>query len=397
MTATASRPAPETQRTVPAPSVGELGELAVEGMTCASCAVRIQRILARQDGVTDARVNYATRHAAVNFDPATIGLPELEAVVERLGYHATPLHTADPGDDERAREAEQHDWRIRAALSLPLAAAVVVLVYGFGSHDWARWSALALTAPVQFIAGWPILASGVARARRRSANMDTLIALGTLTAFVFSVVRLFAGGDVFFDSAAVITAFIILGRFFEVRATARASGALTKLLELGAKDARVIVNGEERRIPVADVTVGALLRVRPGEKIPVDGEVVDERSSVDQSMLTGESMPVGKTPGAKVAGATVNLGGALTIRAGAVGTDTALALDRAARPLGTGQQSPDPTPRRPHRCDLCPCCPRARREAISCARLGVACGGSGGLPIRSIVTWNRSAGSSVTA
>jgi len=309
----------------PPTPAAELGELAVDGMTCASCAARIQRVLSRQAGVREARVNYATGHASVTFDPAAIDLLRLEAVVERLGYRAAPLHTVDPLADERARDADQRGWLIRAGLSLPLAAVVVVLVYGFGGDDWARWSALALTAPVQFIAGWPILASGFARARRGSANMDTLITLGTLTAFVFSVVRLLIGGDLFFDTAAVVMAFIVLGRCFEVRATARASSALTKLLELGAKQARVLSDGEEQLIPVAEVTVGALLRVRPGERIPVDGEVIDGRSSVDESMLTGESLPVAKALGDRVAGATVNLEGALTIRASAVGADTALA------------------------------------------------------------------------
>ena len=214
---------------------------------------------------------------------------------------------------------------LRAALSMPLAAVVVVLVYGFAHDGWARWLALALTAPVLFVAGWPILVSAWTRARRFEANMDTLIALGTLTAFVFSLVRLLRGGDVFFDSAAVIMAFIVLGRYVEARSTARASGAIAKLLELGAKEARVVVDGVERMVPASEVVVGSLVRVRPGEKIPVDGEVIGGRSSVDESMLSGEALPVEKTGGARVAGATVNLDGALTVRATAVGADTALA------------------------------------------------------------------------
>src|SRR4029077_790162 len=206
----------------------------------------------------------------------------------------------------------------------PFAVAVVVLVYGFGHQEWARWLAFALTLPVLFVGGWPLLRSGLARARRGSANMDTLIALGTLTAFVFSTVRLVVGGDVYFDSAAVIMAFIVLGRFFEARATSRASGAIRKLLELSAKEARVVMGSEERLIPVEEVTLGALVRVRPGEKIPVDGVLVDGRSTVDESMLTGESLPVEKAAGAQVTGATINLDGAFTLRATAVGRDTAL-------------------------------------------------------------------------
>jgi copper-transporting P-type ATPase V len=323
---------------------GALAELSIEGMTCASCAVRIQRTLSRHEGVGEARVNFATRHATVTYDPAATDRHALEEVVSRLGYRAMPLELADQrGEEDQERERELRDWRLRAALALPLAAVVVVLVYGFGNDGWARWLAMALTAPVQFVAGWPILVGAVNRARRFEASMDTLIALGTLTAFTFSVVRLFTGGDVFFDSAAVIMAFIVLGRYFESRATARASGAIAKLLELGAKEARVVVDGQELMVPVSEVVVGALLRVRPGEKIPVDGEVIDGRSSVDESMLTGESLQVEKTSGAQVAGATVSLDGALTIRATAVGADTALA--QIVRLVRTAQDSKAPIAR----------------------------------------------------
>jgi len=212
----------------------ERSELLIDGMTCASCAVRIQRTLARQPGVGDARVNFATHYATVSYDPALIDLGVLGAVVDKLGYRATPVSRDSDDEDDRARTREQRGWLVRVTVSTPLAAAVVVLMYGFGGDGWARWSAFALTLPVLFFAGWPILTSGLSRARRWSANMDTLIALGTLTAFVFSTVRLIVGGDVYFDSAAVITAFIVLGRYFEARATSRASGAIRKLLELGS-------------------------------------------------------------------------------------------------------------------------------------------------------------------
>jgi len=300
-------------------------ELVVDGMTCASCAARIERVLSRHAGVAEARVNFATRQAWVSFDPAEVDPIALEATVARLGYAASAVEQDDLDEDDRARERERRGWLRRVALSAPLAAAVVVLVYGFGDRDWARWLAFALTLPVQFVAGWPILASGVARARRFSANMDTLIALGTLTAFLFSTVRLLTGGDVYFDSAAVITAFIVLGRFFEARAGSRASSAIKQLLELGAKDARVVIDGEERLTPVDAVAVGALVRVRPGEKVPVDGVLIDGHSTVDESMLTGESLPVEKMTGDSVTGPTVNLDGAFTLRATAVGRDTALA------------------------------------------------------------------------
>ncbi len=317
----------------------ELGEFSVDGMTCVSCALRIERTLSRRAGVSEARVNFATRRATVRYDAGLLDPLALETVVESLGYRATPI-TASSDDDDKQ---DLRGWLIRVGFSLPLAAAVVVLVYAFGDRGWARWTAFALTLPIQFVAGWPILASGVARARRRSANMDTLIALGTLTAFLFSTVRLFVGGDIYFDSAAVIMAFILLGRFFEIRATSRASGAIRKLLELGAKEARILIDGEERQIPVEEVTVGALLRVRPGEKIPVDGVVVDGRSTVDESMLTGESLPVEKDEGAPVAAATVNFEGALTMRATAVGRDTALA--QIVRLVQVAQESKAPIQR----------------------------------------------------
>ncbi len=297
-------------------------ELSVEGMSCASCALRIERTLGRQPGVREAHVNFASGRAAVSFDPDQVDLERLGGAIAKLGYRlALPAQVQHV---EATHRREQRAWLARVALSWPLAIAVLLLIDLAGSQPWARWSSLALTIPVQFVAGWPILRSGAARARRLGANMDTLIALGTLTAFGYSTVRLFTGGGLFFDTAALITAFIVLGRFFEARATARASGAIGKLLELGAKQARVIIDGEERSLPIEEVTVGSLVRVRPGEKIPVDGEVVSGRSSVDESMLTGESLPADKGVGAKVAGATINLEGALTVRATAVGRDSAL-------------------------------------------------------------------------
>ncbi|ARR83507.1 P-ATPase superfamily P-type ATPase copper transporter [Mycobacterium intracellulare subsp. yongonense] len=195
----------------------------------------------------------------------------------------------------------------------------------FGAYPWAGWLAFAATVPVQFVAGWPFLQGAVERARELTSNMDTLISLGTLTAFLYSTYQLFAGGPLFFDTSALIIAFVVLGRYFEARAQGKAREAISKLLEIGAKEATLLVDGEERRVPVDQVRVGDLVRVRPGEKIPVDGEVIDGRAAVDESMLSGESVPVEKTVGDHVAGATVNTDGLLTVRATAVGADTALA------------------------------------------------------------------------
>ncbi|AKN16148.1 metal cation transporting P-type ATPase ctpV [Mycobacterium haemophilum DSM 44634] len=224
-------------------------------------------------------------------------------------------------DNERQRRT----WLRRLWLAMPLGLLAMASPMLFGAYPWAGWLAFAAALPVQFVTGWPFLKGAVQQARALTANMDTLIALGTLTAFLYSTYELFAGGPLFFDTAALIIAFVVLGRYFEARATGKASEAISKLLEMGAKEACLLVDGQELLVPVDQVQVGDLVRVRPGEKIPVDGEVTDGRAAVDESMLTGESVPVEKTVGNHVAGATVNTNGVLTVRATAVGADTALA------------------------------------------------------------------------
>jgi cation-transporting ATPase V len=220
---------------------------------------------------------------------------------------------------------EQRNWLRRLWLAMPLALLASVSTMVFGAYPWAGWLAFAATIPVQFVAGWPFLQGAVQQARAGSANMDTLITLGTLTAFGYSTYELFAGGALFFETAALIIAFVVLGRYFEARSTSKASEAIGKLLEMGAKQACLLVDGQEILVPVDQVQVADVVRVRPGEKIPVDGEVIDGRAAVDESMLTGESVPVEKSVGDRVAGATVNIDGLLTVRATAVGADTALA------------------------------------------------------------------------
>ncbi len=224
-------------------------------------------------------------------------------------------------DNERQRRT----WLRRLWLAMPLGLLAMASPMLFAAHPWAGWLAFPATLPVQFVAGWPFLKGAVQQARALTANMDTLIALGTLTAFLYSTYELFAGGPLFFDTAALIIAFVVLGRYFEARATGKASEAISKLLEMGAKEACLLVDGQELLVPVDQVRVGDLVRVRPGEKVPVDGEITDGRAAVDESMLTGESLPVEKTVGDHVAGATVNVDGVLTVRATAVGADTALA------------------------------------------------------------------------
>lgn len=220
---------------------------------------------------------------------------------------------------------QRRTWLRRLWLAMPLGLLVSGVSLFFGAYPWAGWLSFAATIPVQFVGGWPFLKGAVQQARARTANMDTLIALGTLTAFFYSTYELFAGGALFFDTAALIIAFVVLGRYFEATATGKASEAISKLLEMGAKEACLLVDGQELLVPVDQVHTGDLVRVRPGEKIPVDGEVIDGRAAVDESMLTGESVPAEKAVGDHVAGATVNVDGVLTIRATAVGADTALA------------------------------------------------------------------------
>jgi cation-transporting ATPase V len=303
-------------------------ELSVSGMTCGSCAARVEKVLARQGGVEHAGVNFATERATVVFDPAQVRVEDLVAAVGNIGYGLAPPDVSAEAETVDAEAALQRMWLRRVLVAWPLGLIVLVLSLFFMHEPWARWSAFALTVPVQFWAGWPFLHQATLRARARQANMDTLIAIGTLAAFTFSAYQVAFGAshsDHYFDTSALIIAFLLLGRYFEARAKGRASSAIRKLLELGAKEARLVVDGEERMAPIDTVRVGDVLRVRPGEKIPVDAEVLDGRSAVDESMLTGESVPVDKKPGDRVAGATINAQGALTLRATAVGADTALA------------------------------------------------------------------------
>ncbi len=303
-------------------------EFAVSGMTCGSCAARVEKALSRQDGVTRAGVNLASEKATVAFSPDAVGVDDLVAAAGRIGYGLTPVEPAAATDGEDTEAALQRMWLRRVAVAGPLGLAVLVLSLLWMMEPWARWTAFALAVPVQFWAGWPFLHQAGVRARAGQANMDTLIAMGTLSAFTFSAYQVTFGeahSDHYFDTAALIIAFLLLGRYFESRARGRASRAIRTLLELGAKEARLVVDGEERTVPVEEVRVGDELRVRPGEKIPVDAEVIDGSSAVDESMLTGESVPVDKATGDTVAGATINANGVLTLRATAIGSDTALA------------------------------------------------------------------------
>jgi copper-transporting P-type ATPase V len=319
------------------------GEFDVLGMTCGSCAARVQKVLQRIDGVDVAEVNYATGRASVTAQPGVLlDVEAMSSAVHKAGYElvdAAPQASLPnpnaPSAADRAEQAERDEvahrtmWLRRAVFAAPIAVFMVstMLYHDLAMHnDALRWLQFGLAIPVQFWVGWPILVGAAKRARHGSANMDTLIAMGTMAAFSFSVYQLLTGGmELYFEAAVVIMFFITLGRYLEARAKSRAGKALRALVELGAKQARLVRGETEEMVPVEAVRVGDHIKIRPGEKVPVDGVVVDGASAVDESMLTGESLPVDKQVGDQVAGATVNTSGVLTVEATAVGADTALA------------------------------------------------------------------------
>jgi cation-transporting ATPase V len=296
--------------------------LDVSGMTCGSCVQRVEKALLKQPGVLECRVNLATGEATVRLAEEAAPFESLRSAVQARGYDIE-VHR-DRRDDDPDRK-EERDWLRRVWVAWPLGVAVMLLSMLAMESDWARITAFVLATPVQFWAGWPFLKGAAHRAKSLSANMDTLIALGTLTAYFYSVWALFTGEDTYFDTAAVIIAFLLLGKYLESRARGRASQAIKRLLELGAKEAHVVRGGKEFLMLVDQVKVGDLVRVRPGEKIPTDGEVEEGASAVDESMLTGESVPVEKGAGDEVTGATLNVDGTLVVRTTRVGRDTALA------------------------------------------------------------------------
>ena len=307
----------------PSAGASEL-RLEIDGMSCASCATRVERAAARQPGVESASVSFAGRSATVRYQPSLVTPGDLVAAIEKAGYRAAPA-AAGGADASRAYQADERYWAPRNLAGWPLAIATLVLVMGFADHPWARWAALATATPVQFWVGWTFLRNAAARARARSANMDTLVALGTLVAYLASLPAIAHGGRLYLDTAALIVAFIALGRYLEARAKSRAAGAIHALLELGARQAHVVRDGQEYTAAVAGLRVGDVLVVRPGEKIPADGIVAEGTSAVDESMLTGEPRPAVKVPGDPVIGATVNGSGLLRVTVTAVGGDTVLA------------------------------------------------------------------------
>lgn len=322
-------------------------DLEISGMTCASCATRIERKLNKIPGV-EATVNYATEKARVHADG--VETAQLIAAVESAGYSATlpapvidEFTTAAKPPDDVELVSLRRRLLISTALAVPVALMSMIPVLQF---TYWQWLALTLTAPVAVWGAWPFHRAAFVNARHGAATMDTLISVGVIAAFGWSLYALFFGmagmpgmhmtftlfgspeagsGEIYLEVAALVTVFILAGRYAEARAKKSSSEALRALLELGAKDATRLVGGVEQRVPVAQLAVGDRVLVRPGEKIPSDGLVVDGASAIDASMLTGESVPVEVTVGSRVVGATVNVGGRLIVEITRVGADTELA------------------------------------------------------------------------
>ncbi len=329
-------------------------ELPITGMTCASCANRIERKLNKLDGVS-ATVNYATEKARVEFDPGAVAPDQLVEAVEAVGYSAAlPASEPAPADAEPDEiVALRRRLIIAAVLSIPVLLMAMIPALQF---DNFQWLSLNLVTPVVLWAAWPFHKAAWANLKHGAATMDTLISVGTLSAWLWSLYALFIGDagmndmrmafdvipnpgegadQIYLETAGIVTTFLLAGRYFEAKAKRRAGAAMKALLELGAKDVEL---EDGRRVPVEQLAVGDRFVVRPGEKIATDGTVEEGISAVDMSMLTGESVPVEVSPGSAVAGATVNAGGRLIVRATRVGADTALAqIARLVEDAQTGK------------------------------------------------------------
>ena len=309
-------------------------EFAITGMTCAACAARIEKGLQKLPGVYAANVNLATERAFVDYNSGELTTAEMQAKVKQLGYEAHNIAAGGEDKEKDLREAEINKQKRRfllsVVLSFPLLLAMIShsfgIFHGFSSFFMQPMVQLLLATPVQFIVGWPFYRGAYNALRNGSANMDVLVALGTSSAYFFSLANMFSGKtDLYFESSAVLITLIILGKLLEARAKGQTSAAIKSLMGLQAKTARVVREGQEVDLPIEDVVVGDVIVVKPGEKIPVDGVIVEGNSTIDESMLTGESLPVDKKTGDTVVGATINKFGAFKFAATKIGRDTALA------------------------------------------------------------------------
>ncbi|KZE68771.1 ATPase P [Fictibacillus phosphorivorans] len=314
-------------------------ELDISGMTCAACSTRIEKSLNRMDGVSHATVNLSGETGTIEYNPSTVSVEDILRKIEKLGYKGSIKQDRESSITKKEEEisAKKRKLILSIVLSLPLLYTMIAhMPWDFGlplSHLLMNpWFQLVLASVVQFYIGGPFYVGAYRALRNKSANMDVLVALGTSAAFFYSVVEAFktignpnSMPELYFETSAVLITLILVGKYFETLAKGRTTEAISKLLNLQAKEATVIRNGEEVKIPLDQVVVGDLFLVKPGEKIPVDGKVLSGNSSIDESMITGESLPVEKAVGDFVIGSTINKNGTLRVEAQRVGKETALA------------------------------------------------------------------------
>lgn len=305
-------------------------ELSLSGMTCAACATRIEKVLSKTEGVIQANVNLASEKATVKYINGQTDVDTLIARVRKTGYDAKPAAKENAEAEKAAKEQQYNKQRnafiIGAFISIPFLVAMIGEFTGNHALMMPGWLQFLLATIVQFTIGWRFIRGAYNSLRGGSANMDVLVALGTSAAYLYSTALLLFGaeGGFYFEASVIIITLIILGKVLEARAKGQTSEALKKLMGLQAKTAHVIRNGETVDVPVEDVESGDLLLIKAGEKIPVDGEIVEGQTSVDESMLTGESLPVEKEQGDMLIGATINKHGSVKMKATKVGKDTAL-------------------------------------------------------------------------
>ncbi|MEK9135196.1 MAG: HAD-IC family P-type ATPase [Patescibacteria group bacterium] len=314
----------------------------IKGMHCASCAMTIQKAILKLPGVKEAQVNFGSETALIEYDENQVSIDILEKTVKSVGYllqiPSKEIPMGMVGHDHFAMEKQGKEKEISILRKKIAVGGILSALVFLGSFpEWFSFAPkiltnyfvlFLLTTPVQFWVGWQFYSGLKILFKYRTADMNTLISIGTLAAYFYSVAVVFGFLDkssLYFDTSAIIITLILLGRYLELLAKGRASEAIKKLMKLGAKTARVIKEGREVEILVEEVKVGDIILVRPGEKIPVDGEVIEGKSSIDESLVTGESMPVNKEAGAKVIGSTINLSGTITFRATRVGSETLLA------------------------------------------------------------------------
>lgn len=320
--------------------VQEKASFDISGMTCVACATRIEKRISKMDGVTNANVNFALETIAVEYDDKQVQTSDMITAIKKLGYELIPKQDGQKKMDHKEQEIkkQQRKFIISLILTAPLLWTMVAH-FEFLSFIYLPnvlmnpWVQLALATPVQFYVGAQFYKGAFNALRNKSANMDVLVALGTSAAYFYSLYLSFewmntgrvGHPELYFEASAVIITLIVLGKLFEVRAKGKTSQAIQKLLGLQAKTARVLRNNTEQEIPIEEVVAGDIILVKPGEKIPVDGEIIEGRSAIDESMITGESIPIDKVAGDVVIGATINKNGSLQIKATKVGKDSALA------------------------------------------------------------------------